>query len=262
MAHERIIPLLHTNNFRDLGGYKTIDGQTVKWGRIFRSDKLDKLSQQDQEEMTKLNIHVDIDLRSKEEITPSPDRLPDNVQYLFNPVFAQDLTQSSKSVEELGQTLQSDPMAGRQHMLDVYHGMMTSEAAAHAFRVIFDQLLGSSANQGVLFHCTAGKDRTGISAYLILRALGVDAAQAKKDYLLTNTALKNFLNGQQAMLRAAGRSDTLIDNYVALWTADPSYLQTALTTLTEQYGDVDHYLHAALHLSTQDLQDLRKLYLN
>lgn len=262
MVHERIIPLLHTHNFRDLGGYETVTGQTVKWGRIFRSDKLDQLSQQDQDRMVKLNIHVDIDLRSQEEITPSPDRLPDTIQYLFNPVFGQDLTDSSKNVEELDEALQSDPMAGCQHMMDVYHDMMTSEAAAQAFRVIFEQLLASPAAQGVLFHCTAGKDRTGMSAYFILRALGVNAEQAKKDYLITNTALKNFLNGQQAMFRAAGRSTVLIDNYVALWTADPRYLQTALTTLKEQYGDVEHYLNEALHLSKQDIQDLRKLYLN
>ncbi|WP_251545837.1 tyrosine-protein phosphatase [Limosilactobacillus caecicola] len=261
MVHQRIIPIFHTNNFRDLGGYATATGQTVQWGRIFRADKLDRLSKDDQAELVKLAIGVDIDLRSAEETKSSPDRLPEQVQYLFNPVFKRDVTDSSKNVSNLAHNLQSEAGAGRQHMQEVYHDMMTSDAAAHAFREIFEQLLTVDDQQGVLFHCTAGKDRTGMSAYLILRAFGVSPAVAKKDYLLTNTALKNFLRGQQATLRSAGKPATLIDNYTALWTADPSYLAAALKVLQAEYGDVNGYLTTALQLSPQDLQDLKAKYL-
>ncbi|MBM6940730.1 tyrosine-protein phosphatase [Limosilactobacillus coleohominis] len=260
MAHERILPIMHTHNFRDLGGYKTTTGQIVKWGHIFRADKLDRLSKDDQAKLIQLNIKFDIDLRSKEEIRVSPDRLPDQVQYLFNPVFAQDVTDSSKNVDHLDQSLQTDPQAGLQHIQNVYHEMATSNAAAAAFQVIFKHLLSNDG--GIVFHCTAGKDRTGMSAYLILRALGVDEKVAKKDYLLTNTALKNFLNGQQAMLRAANKPQTLIDNYTALWTAHSSYLSSALSAIKDHYQDVYHYLTEAVGLSRNDIIDLRKLYLS
>lgn len=262
MAHERIIPLLNTHNFRDLGGYPTVNGQTVKWGKIFRSDKLSQLSDQDQQQLTTLSIQTDIDLRSKEEITAAPDQLPDHIEYLSNPVFQRDVTDSSKSVDGLSNELRSNPLAGRHHMQTVYHNMMTSQHAAHAFHTVFEQLLTVNENQSILFHCTAGKDRTGMSAYLILRALGVSAEIAKKDYLLTNTALKNFLNGRQAMLRAAQRPSTLIDNYTALWTADPSYLEAARQVIKEQYGSVENYLRSAVGLTKNDRADLRKLYLN
>ncbi len=121
---------MHTHNFRDLGGYKTTTGQTVKWGRIFRADKLDRLSKDDQAKLIQLNIKFDIDLRSKEEIRVSPDRLPDQVQYLFNPVFARDVTDSSKNVDHPDQSLQNDPQAGLQHMQNVYHEMATSNSYA------------------------------------------------------------------------------------------------------------------------------------
>ena len=262
MAHERIIPLLNTHNFRDLGGYPTVNGQTVKWGKIFRSDKLSQLSDQDQQQLTTLSIQTDIDLCSKEEIIAAPDQLPEHIEYLSNPVFQRDVTDSSKSVDGLSNELRSNPLAGRQHMQTVYHNMMTSQHAAHAFHTVFEQLLTVNENQSILFHCTAGKDRTGMSAYLILRALGVSAEIAKKDYLLTNTALKNFLNGRQAMLRAAQRPSTLIDNYTALWTADPSYLEAARQVIKEQYGSVENYLRSAVGLTKNDRADLRKLYLN
>lgn len=261
MVHERIIPLFNTHNFRDLGGYQTTDGQTVKWGQIFRSDKLSLLSTDDQKQLTGLNIHTDIDLRSAEETSAAPDLLPHQIKYLANPVFQRDVTDSSKSVGGLSEELHTDPQAGRKHMQEVYHDMMSSPHAANAFRIIFEQLLTVPADQGILFHCTAGKDRTGMSAYLVLRALGVSPEDAKKDYLLTNTALKNFLNGRRAMLRAANYSATLIDNYTALWTADPSYLAAARQTIKNQYGGINHYLHQALQLTDNDLKDLRQLYL-
>lgn len=100
-----------------------------------------------------------------------------------------------------------------------------------------------------------------MSAYFILRALGVSSEIARKDYLLTNIALKNFVNGQQAVLRAAGRSETAIDNYIALWSADRSYLNSALTTIKENYQDIDNFLHDGLKLSDDDLQQLRHTYL-
>ncbi|WP_295728800.1 tyrosine-protein phosphatase [uncultured Limosilactobacillus sp.] len=261
MAHQRMIPLLNTHNFRDLGGYPTTNGKTVKWGKIFRSDKLSQLSDTDQNQLLTLNIATDIDLRSKEETTAAPDQLPHQIQYLANPVFQRDVTDSSKSVNKLDEELQQTPQAGRKHMQKVYHDMMGSSHAANAFRVIFEHLLSAPNDQGILFHCTAGKDRTGMSACLILRALEVSPAIAKKDYLLTNTALKNFLNGRQAMLRAAQHSTILIDNYTALWTADPSYLSAARHVIEEQYGGMNNYLHQALQLTDGDLKDLRQQYL-
>lgn len=259
MAHERIIPLLNTNNFRDLGGYPTVDQQAVKWGRIFRADKLDRLSDDDQHKLVQLGIQVDIDLRSDDEVKTNPDRLPHQIHYLSDPVFATDITESSKDVRSLDPTLLDQPMAGRQHMQNVYRQMMIREDSLQAFRQVFHELL--SHDHGVLFHCTAGKDRTGMSAYLILRALGVSPELAQKDYLLTNIALKNFVNGQQAVLKSSGHSTTAIDNYVALWSADRSYLNAALTTIQTHYHDVNHFLHTAIQLSEDDIHQLRDTYL-
>lgn len=259
MAHARIIPLFNTHNFRDLGGYPSTDNQIVKWGQIFRAAKLDRLSNNDQQKLVRLGVKVDIDLRSADEVQANPDRLPKEVHYLFDPVFATDLTGSSKDVRSLDPAFLDTPLSGRRHMQNVYHKMMIREDSIKALRTVFQELL--SHDGGVVFHCTAGKDRTGMSAYFILRALGVSPEIARKDYLLTNTALKNFVNGQQAALRAAGRSEAAIDNYVALWSADRSYLNSALTTIQDQYHDLNHFFHEALQLSADDLQQLCHTYL-
>lgn len=259
MAHERMIPLLNTNNFRDIGGYPTADSQVVKWGRIFRADKLDRLSDDDQHKLIHLGVKVDIDLRSADEINVHPDRLPDQVRYLSDPVFAVDITESAKNVRSLDPALLDKPLAGRHHMQAVYHKMVTREDSLLAFQKVFAELLNNDG--GILFHCTAGKDRTGMTAYFILRALGVSPETSQKDYLLTNVALENFVNGQQAVLRAAGRSETAIDNYVALWSADRSYLNSALSTIKENYQNIDNFLHDGLKLSDDDIQQLRHTYL-
>lgn len=262
MAHERIIPLLNTNNFRDLGGYKTVNGQTVKWGRIFRSDKLDHLSTDDLKRFNQLNISTDIDLRSQEEAENAPDQLTDNVKYVHDPVFQQDETESSRTEEYLKEPVVTEPFTGKKHMQAVYKMFVNRPQSIQAIKKVFTELLSATDSTGTLFHCTAGKDRTGISAYLILRALGVSASTAQNDYLLTNIALKNFLRGQVAALRAAGNSETIINNYVALWSADQSYLNTALTSIQNQYGSVNQFLTGGLQLTTQDIQDLQKMYLD
>lgn len=262
MAHDRIIPLLHANNFRDLGGYPTTDGHHyVTWGRLFRADSLTHLTTVDQKRLLDLPVTVDIDLRSQDEVQASPDRIPDQIKYIFNPVLHHDRTDSSKSADQLDTEIQTTAGAGQKHMQEVYTDMLVSDGGLKAFQRLFAELLSANNSDGIVFHCTAGKDRTGMSAYLILRALGVSKNDARKDYLLTNTALKNFVNGQRAMLRSAGQSMTMIDNYVALWSADRSYLNAALSSIKKEYGNLDHYLTNGLKLSKDDLTQLRHLYL-
>lgn len=261
MAHERIIPLRETNNFRDLGGYQTTDGHTIRWQRIYRADDLSKLAADDQQKMVQLQIKEDIDLRSHDECQKQPDNIPDQVDYVFNPVFRHDETQSTNVWTELEKRMKTEPLVGKQQMINAYLDMVKTSNARKAFRQLFVHLLSLEDQDALVFHCTAGKDRTGFSAYLILSALGVDSETIMKDYLLTNTALMNFLRGQAAALRAGHHSEIEIENFIALWSADKAYLQSATQALKEDYGNVNGFLINGLKLAQSDINDLKKMYL-
>lgn len=261
MSHSRIVPLFNTNNFRDLGGYQTTSGKTVQWGRIYRSDGLHALSDHDQEKMVDLNIATDIDLRAPDERDEQPDKIASTIKYLFNPVFTRDETKSSQTFNKIIEDLDKHPGIGRKTMEESYLDMVQTERARKALRTIFVHLLSMDNPQAVVFHCTAGKDRTGISAFLILQALGVDQATATKDYLLTNTTLKNFVRGKEAELRAAGQNEIAVDNFDALWTAQKSYLNRALQAMQSEYGGVLDFIKKGLGLSDHDLTDLQSMFL-
>lgn len=261
MSHTRVVPILNTNNFRDLGGYQTNNGKTVKWGKIYRSDSLNSLSAADQQKMVDLNIVTDIDLRAPDEREKQPDNIDEKIEYLFNPVFMQDETRSAQKFTDIIPDLDKDPTIGRQAMEEAYLDMVRTSRARQAIRTIFTRLLSLDDQQALVFHCTAGKDRTGISAFLILQALGIDQQTATKDYLLTNTTLMNFIRGKEAALRAAGKNEIAVNNFNALWTAQRDYLNKAIAAMDKQYGGISSFIQQGLGLSQSDLNDLRNMYL-
>lgn len=260
MANKRLLPITSGYNFRDLGGYPTTDGHTVKWGRLIRSGSLTRLSQPDLSLLESIPVTVDIDLRAPDEITAAPDKVPTTATYYQLPVFASDETDASHSDEEIAKQMQ-EPGNGYHHMLDVYTRMASIDSAKHAYQEMFKLLL-TNRNGAVLYHCTAGKDRTGMASFLILSALGVERELIMKDYLLTNTATQDFRNQWLQQMRDNGASEALVTNRAALASVAPDYLNTAIKVIETNYGDINHYLKEHLELSTDDITQLRQLYLD
>lgn len=128
------------------------------------------------------------------------------------------------------------------------------------------KVLLTTTNGATLFHCTAGKDRTGFAAFLILSALGVPRETIIKDYLLTNEVTadvrKKWLAGIRKNSAGLGNVDAVVSNRNALASVNADYLNTALATIKEESGDVGHYLTDYLGLSKGDLTTLRHLYLD
>lgn len=263
MQNQRLLPIKDGYNFRDLGGYRTVDGRTVKWHKLLRTGSLANLSPADQHLLEQVPVTVDVDLRSPAEVAKSPDKPLTTASYHHLPVFDADETDASHSDQEIADRMQKAG-AGYRHMLDVYQRMATIPSAKTAFQELFHLLLTNQTG-AVLFHCTAGKDRTGMSAYLILSALGVPEETVAQDYLLTNEAIRDvkqqWLAKLETRLKELGASKELIANRSALMSVNPDYLQTAINAIKEQAGDVHHYLTDYLGLSTEDLTQLRQLYL-
>jgi len=229
-----------------------------------RTDGLARLTPDDQQLLTDYGVVADVDFRSNDEKKQAPDKVPAGVTYHFLPVFpAGDETDASATQEELEARFNGDDQAGYRHILDVYQKMVTMPTAQEAYHNFFGTLLSNEkADQSVLFHCTAGKDRTGMGAFLALSALNVDPQAIHQDYLLTNPNVMPLVDRQSDKAREEGHSEAFVTNIRALSTVNPDYLAAATKVINTQYGGTQDYLHDVLGLSHSELTTLKRLYLD
>lgn len=245
------------SNFRDLGGYETVDGRKVRWELLFRSDSLHRLSVSDLRYLSALTLDRIIDFRAEHEKKEQPDQLP--MEMAGRVVEIPILDSSTKiwhdSREELVKNLKSiDPA---QYMLK------TNIELATRFSPEIRRFIGEliSANgQPVLFHCAAGKDRTGFAAAILLRILGVPHEIVLQDYLLTN---RYFLPRHQrglVLLRLwKGRAAAAAVS--GFMEARPEYLTAAFGAIYREFGSFEEYVFKSLDLTMHDTERLRDLYL-
>lgn len=257
-----VLPIHHGFNFRDLGGYHTKAGQTLRTHRVLRSGRLNELSSTDLQYLADYGLQTIVDFRSPQERADAPDRIPAGAQDVFDPVFPTDETKVTADAEQERHTqLAKDPLAGFRSMVNTYATLVVQPSAKKAYRQFFEVLLGADHDGAVLFHCSAGKDRTGMGAVYFLAALGVDPVTIRQDYLASNLYL--VAEGQRMVdeVIAAGGSPALQASYRSLGGVANEYLDSALYTIDHEYGNLTNYLKNELCLTDADRRDLRALYL-
>lgn len=230
---ERFVALAKAYNVRDIGGYKTTDGKYVRSGLIYRADELSALSKDDLNKLSTLNIKTYIDFRSKEEEQERPDiKAVSVVKQIRIPV-------SPGNINDLTE-LRTD---SAKYMMDINKSFVLD--FKDEFRQFFE-IITDKKNAPVLFHCTAGKDRTGFAAAMILSALGVSRDDIYKDYMLSAEYIKpKFKDMENA------------EDYGDLLTVKKEYLQAAFDTIESNYGSVEDYLKNELNV---DIDKMRKIY--
>ena len=258
----QLIGVTSGRNFRELGGYETLSGKKIKMHKLLRTGNLADLSPFDKQFLTDYGAKYDVDFRSKEEVDNQPDRVPDGVEYIYDPVFSEDLTNSSKSITDLDTQAHDDADFGFNHMHYAYEDMIESEPAQKAYRKFFDVLLENTVDgESVIFHCTAGKDRTGFGALLALSALGVPLNTIKKDYLLTNITTKDFVDSMVEHARQNGKNENVLQSIRDIQSVRSEYLDHAVKVLNDEYGGINNYLRDVMKLSSADIMKLRNIYL-
>lgn len=255
-AHQRLLPLQGGQNFRDLGGYRTADGRTVRWGVLFRSGSMHFLTIADYGYLEHLGIRTVCDFRSTGERTTEPVSWPAaGAPNVLTDDYIQDLRSSGLTRDAMPATADQ----ARAKMTRLYPELLAQFNGQ--YRRMFGELLAGHAP--LAFNCSAGKDRTGIAAALLLTALGVPRATVIEDYLLTN----RYLDPASLMARGAPANPA---NPLAglspeaarpLLAADPSYIGAALAVVDAHEGGAEGYLRDELGLSSNDLARLRALYL-
>ncbi len=253
-AHQRLLPLQGGRNFRDLGGYRTQDGRSVKWGVLFRSGAMSGLTPADYASLEKRGIRVVCDFRDNGERAAEPVNWPAaHAPKVLSDDYHLDMAQSLPKGDMAHWTAEQ----ARTAMATSYPLMLTQFNGQ--FRRMFGELLAHRVP--LAFNCTAGKDRTGIAAALVLTSLGVPRETVIEDYLLTN----RYLDGAKIM--QAGKNPALAamaklppEVLRAMMAADRSYIEAVFKVIDGHPGGADGYLKDELGLSKADLTRLRSLY--
>ena len=245
-------------NFRDLEGYQTANGQMIRYGLLYRSAALHKLNNRDIQRIKQLSLKKVIDFRADFEVANEPDRLP-----------------AEPAIEEVGILYHGSMRRGNAHHrtknqvgkrgwinpIRLYIETYTQYASEFTpdFQRFIHEVL-EMEGKPVLFHCAAGKDRTGFAAAILMRLLGVPMETIRFDYLFTNQhLLEQFRPSLWLVALTKGRKAA--HALFECMEAKPEYLATAFETIERGYGSFDKYMHQGLGLTKEQIERLQSIYL-
>ena len=254
----RKLPFTGAHNFRDLGGYKTEDGRALKWGKIYRSDDLHLLTDEDLKYLSRLNIKSVVDFRSDEERESEPDRLNPDMTQLLLPIKFQPEELDDETLKNLMKNLTFGTLDSSNLLRDF--NIVIVKDFATEYKKFFRHVIENNA-EPIVFHCTAGKDRAGFASAMILTVLGVPREKVIEDYLLTNTYVKDHVDSEmlEIELKTFFRADT--DNLRKINLVEERYIQAAFDTIDSEWGGMDNYISTALSLTEEDILKLQNFYL-
>ncbi|MEU7605645.1 tyrosine-protein phosphatase [Streptomyces sp. NPDC040724] len=250
-------------NLRDLGGTPLPGGRTVRPGLVLRSGQLDRLDLDADPVVAALGVRTVIDFRTDAERADHPDRIPGGARLLIGDVLADKLSEAGKkpAASQLKDLL-SDPAVAEEHLgggkaqalfAETYRSFVNSGSAQAAYRMLLTEAADPTAGP-LLFHCTAGKDRTGWGATVILALLGADDETLMAEYLSVNPAVKQAFAPMIEGFTAAGGDP---DIALALIGVFPSYLEAALDEVATRYGSMEKYVREGLGVPDETVDALR-----
>ena len=270
----RSLSLAGVGNARELGGYTTEDGKTVKHGVLLRTAGLANATEEDIRRLLSVyHLAVDIDFRGGSEAKKAPDPEMEGVEYLNIHI----LDESSGPPEELEAEIAALEEQGievdritRMRLFAKYGGftdrmyvdILSSDAGKVGYSRFFRALLELPEDRAILFHCSQGKDRTGCGAMLVLFALGVDEETIMSDFLLTNEFNAALIAEEREYLIENGATEDEVETFMK--TMDqvyPEFMENAIQWMTETYGSPMEYITRELGVTEAEIQALREKFL-
>ncbi|HWK04664.1 MAG TPA: tyrosine-protein phosphatase [Puia sp.] len=251
-SSQRQVKLQGAINFRDMGGYAVADGRHVRWDRIFRSADISKLTDSDLTVLKDKHIASVVDLRGVQESQKAPDRLNPGMDYILCPAGSDNaLGDWMKAMAAVKTEQQGDSM-----MRAFY---IKTEFLADRYKPFFDRLLTLSDDKALVFHCTAGKDRTGIGAALLLYTLGVPYETILNDYTATNY-YRSAENEKMvhSMIQGMHISEPVAREMLG---AKREYLEANFNAIKQQYGSIDNFLRGPVGLDDAKIKQLKSKFL-
>lgn len=256
-------------NARDLGGMPTEDGRVVRPGRLIRSGELSGARPDDIRRLKDLGLSAVVDLRTEGERASHPDpagKLP-ATSFEFLPVISSGAAGITRDMRprDLVRLAKTYEHGAEGQVSRLYVEIVTSDEGVDGYRRFFDVVMGVGGFSGphaVLWHCTAGKDRTGLAAAFLERALGVPMEMVVQDYLASNFHTQPAWS--KAVL-AMGRRHMLPKGLAmmahVLYSVEQESLEAAFDAIDQKWGDFDAFLEKALAMGPERVGHLRDLYL-
>ncbi|MBQ7560675.1 MAG: tyrosine-protein phosphatase [Synergistaceae bacterium] len=261
--------LQSVGNARELGGYRTLDDKIIKHGVLLRTASLSNMTSQDIRKLAQdYNLAVILDFRIDFEAKSEPDPVIDGVENVKISIIDFDMNspQAQKMLPYLAGNDKVSMLIGAVKTgymtKNLYVDILSSKSGRDGYRIMFEKLLALPENKSLLFHCTQGKDRTGLAAMLILSALNVDENIIMSDYLLTN----EFNAGKIAREREFAKTimQDPDEQELLLLTMDyvsPELMNNALNYIKSNYGSVMNYINNELGINDEQINLLREKFL-
>ena len=256
-----VLPIKSVRNPRDIGGYVGSDGRKIRTHRLLRTGNISEITPADEQYLLDYGLRTIIDLRSPAECKQNPDKELDNVEHYACPLSAEDNTgghglDMSKEFAEY----RKDQYAGFKLMCRRYHHHILSKSAKQSFHHIIE-LIAENDDGAILYHCSEGKDRTGLVTIIILYILGVDMEVIRQDYLYSNYMLNDYRAVRDQHFKQVGENDNFRANMRVLGSVANSYFDTSLITINKNFGGLDSYITNELEIDDQMQELIREKYL-
>ena len=260
-----VIALSGAKNFRDLGGIRTADGRLVKPGLFIRGGHLAGITDGDIELLAKIGPKTVIDMRTPEEESDNPDKAIPGSELIKLPLFS---ARTAGLSREKGSTLEA--LAGNCSSKDELFRLTPDLAAIYPLMARLDEPVAALSKvmhiivenavdgRATLYHCTAGKDRTGVVSLLILTALGVDYDTIMRDYLFTNKAVRAEADKYYLKLLISTRSRNVASKFRDCFVARRRYMDSFVEEINAKYGSVNGFIADGLGLGGDLIDQFKK----
>lgn len=245
-------------NFRDLGGIKNKDGKVVKAKKLLRSGHLVNLDRETQAALVDhFNLTRIIDFRRDFEINESPDTPIEDVEYINLDLLGK-MNAKNSSLADFAKLKSIESVD--KHMLGVYEDLILNPGAQEGFTEFIDYILANK-DGSTIFHCFAGKDRTGYASALLLLLLNVEKEEIYKDFLITNIERKQANDELVQQFREQGFNEEQLESLATALYVKEDYLDHAFNLIEKNFGTAEKYAAQCLNLDQQKLAELRNIYL-
>lgn len=257
------IPSTTVANLRDLGGTPLTGGRSVRGGLLFRSGQLDRMDAASDPAVAALGIRTVVDFRTQAERDARPDRVPEGGRLLLADVLADQVASGRMPAAARLRRLLADPAVaeqelgggrGRELFGEIYRAFVTTDSARVAYRAFLDEVADPGSGP-LLFHCTAGKDRTGWAATIVLTLLGAAPKTVEAEYLSVNAAVREaFAPLVEGYTLQGGQPETAL----AMIGVVPDYLRAALDEVDARHGSMEKYVSEGLGVTAAAVERIRE----
>lgn len=253
-----LIKLKHIKNFRDLGGVQTKDGRTVKKHMLIRGTTLVKLTTKDIDKLkNEYKLSTIIDLRTKKEVEEKPDEIVEDVKYYHMPI----LTEAAVGVSHEKKVRSFKSLVMMPSMEDMYVKMVTDDCLDNLVNAMRKILTMPEEDYSVVFHCTVGKDRTGIMAALILSFLGVDRNLIVQDYIYSNRFTVTKARFVYIACLIVKLSHKFAKKVMHSLMAKKNFIEASLDTLENDFGSLENFFIKRLNFTEEETIAIKNRFL-